>query len=130
MDGQFLYGTSGLSSLGITADGQVRVGRPALFTRVQAPDTSWTAYEINVPNQYGSILYTPAYGPSVTMTKPGSIMTVSSGVITGFQAVAEGAAVPIPADGFLVYMDAAFTSTEDFQTPVPGTPVTTEYYLV
>lgn len=129
VDGQFLYGTSGLSSLGVTGDGQVRVGRPALFTRIQAPDTSWTAYEINVPNQYGSILYTPAYGSSVTMTQSGSVMTVSGGTITGFQSVTAGAAVPIPAGGFLVYMDAAFTSTEYFQTPAPGTPVTVEYYL-
>lgn len=129
VDGQFVYGTSGLSSLGITADGQVRVGRPALFTRIKAPDTSWTAYEINVPAQYGSILYTPAYGPSVTITKPGSVMTAAAGTVTGFQSVAEGAVVPIPSNGFLVYMDAAFTSTEYFQTPVPGTPVSTEYYL-
>ena len=78
------------NTLGHAADGQVRVGRPALFTRVQAPDTSWTAYEINVPTQYGSILYTPTYGPSVTMTKPGSVMTVSGGTITGFQSVEEG----------------------------------------
>ncbi len=129
VDGQFVYGTSGLSSLGVTADGQVRVGRPALFTRIKTPDTSWTAYEINVPAQYGSILYTPAYGPSVTMTKPGSVMTAAAGRITGFQSVAEETTVPIPAGGFLVYMDAAFTSTEYFQTPVPGTPVSTEYYL-
>ena len=129
VDGQFVYGTSGLSSLGITSGGQVRVGRPALFTRIQAPDTSWTAYEINVPTQYGSILYTPAYGPSVTVSKPGSMMTVSGGTVTGFQPAAEGAAVSIPPDGFLVYMDAAFTSTEYFRTPVPGTPVTVEYYL-
>ena len=129
VDGQFLYGTSGLSSLGITADGQIRVGRPALFTRVKAPDTSWTAYEINVPTQYGSILYTPAYGPSVTIIKPGSILTAAAGTITGYQPAAEGSTVSIPADGFLVYMDSAFTSTEYFQTPVPGTPVTTEYYL-
>lgn len=128
-DGQFLYGTSGLSSLGITADGQVRVGRPALFTRIQAPDASWTAYEINVPTQDGSVLYTPAYGSSVTIGKAGSVMTAAGGTITAFQSVAEGTAVPIPAGGFLVYMDAAFTSTEYFQTPVPGTPVTTEYYL-
>lgn len=129
VDGQFLYGTSGLSSLGVTADGQVRIGRPALFTRIQAPDTSWTAYEINVPTQYGSILYTPAYGPSVTLQKPGSVMTVSGGAISAFQPAAEGAVIPIPAGGFLVYMDDAFTSTEYFQRPVPGTPVTTEYYL-
>lgn len=129
VDGQFVYGTSGLSSLGVTADGQVRVGRPALFTRIKAPDTSWTAYEINVPAQYGSILYTPAYGSSVTMTKPGSVMTAAAGTVTGFQPVAEGTVVPIPSNGFLVYMDAAFTSTEYFQTPVPGTPVSTEYYL-
>lgn len=39
------------------------------------------------------------YGPSVTMKKPGSVMTVAAGTITGFQSVAEGASVPIPAGG-------------------------------
>ncbi len=129
VDGQFLYGTSGLSSLGITADGQVRIGRPALFTRIQAPDTSWTAYEINVTSQYGSVLYTPAYGSSVTIGNAGSVMTVVNGAITGFQGVAAGTALSIPSNGYLVYMDAEFTSTSYFRTPVAGTPVSIEYYL-
>lgn len=130
VNGQFLYGNSGLSALGITADGQVRVGRPALFTRIKAPTTSWVAYEINVPSPNGSVLYTPAYGSSVTMAKSGSVMSVSGGSIASFQTVAEGAAVPIPANGYLVYMDSAFTSTDYFQTPTAGSPVTMEYYLM
>jgi len=129
VNGEFLYGTSGVSSLGITADGQVRVGRPALFTRIKAPDTSWTAYEINVTSQYGSVLYTPAYGASVTFKNPGKVMTVAGGTITNFQSVAAGGSLPIPSNGYLVYMDAAFTSESYFQTPVPGTPVSMEYYL-
>lgn len=38
-DGQLPYGTSGLSSLGITADGRVRMDSPALFTasRLRTP---------------------------------------------------------------------------------------------
>lgn len=129
VNGEFLYGNTGISSLGITAGGEIRVGRPALFTRIKAPDTSWSAYEINVAAQYGSVLYTPAYGASVTIGQPGSVMTVISGVITGFQSVAAGTVLPIPANGYLVYMDGAFTSTSYFRTPVAGTPVTMEYYL-
>lgn len=129
VDGQFLYGNSGITSLGITADGEVRVGRPALFTRVKAPNAEWTAYEVNTPGQDGSVLYTPAYGASVAIRNGGSVMTVSGGTITDFQSVAAGTTLAIPADGFLVYMDSAFTSTSYFRTPAPGTSVTTEYYL-
>lgn len=129
VNGEFLYGSSGLSSLGITAGGEVRVGRPALFTRVKAPDTSWTAYEVNVTPQNGCNLYTPAFGPSVTLSAAGSVMTVSDGVITSFQRAEAGAALPIPANGFLVYMDDAYMAADYIKTPVAGTPVTVEYYL-
>lgn len=129
VNGEFLYGTSGLSSLGITAGGEIRVGRPALFTRVKAPSTSWTAYEINVTYQSGCVMYTPAYGPSVTLGKAGNIMTVTGGTITAFQRAGAGTAVAIPAGGYIVYMDDAYLAYDYIQTPVVGTPVTVEYYL-
>lgn len=129
VNGEFLYGTSGLTSLGITGSGEVRVGRPSLFTRIQAPGTSWTAYEINVTSQYGCVLYTPAFGPSVTLGKAGGVMTVTGGVITAFQRAEAGAVLTIPAGGYLVYMDDEYLGYDYIQTPVPGTPVTMEYYL-
>ena len=133
VDGEFLYGNSGISSLGITADGELRVGRPALFIRIRTADgaTSWSAYEVNTPaqNRYTCTVYTPAYGQSLAITAGGSLMTVQGGVITGFQSVSAGASFPIPADGYLVYMGTDFTSTNYFKTPVSGTRVTMEYYL-
>lgn len=133
--GEFLYGTSGLTSLGITGSGEVRVGRPALFTRIKAPGTSWTAYEINVTGQYGCVMYTPAFGPSVTLGRAGNIMTVTGGgspaggTISSFQRSEAGAVLTIPAGGYLVYMDDDYMSADYIQTPAVGTPVTVEYYL-
>lgn len=131
VDGQFLYGNSGVSSLGITRSGDIRVGRPAVFTRIQMDGASgfWAAYEINTAVQDGSVLYTPAFGATVTVKNGGSILTVAGGVITGFQPVAAGTAVAIPANGYVVYMDSAFTSTNYFIQPVVGSGVSMEYYL-
>lgn len=129
VDGRFLYGNSGLSSLGITRDGEIRVGRPALFTRIKAANTSWTAYEINTASTEGSVLYTPAYGTSLTLRSAGSVMTVSGGTVTDYRAVPAGVIVPIPADGYVVYMDGAFTATDYFRTPEVGSGVSVEYYL-
>lgn len=129
VDGEFLYGNSGVSSLGITEDGEIQVGRPALFTRIKAANTSWTAYEINTLSAEGSVLFTPAFGTSVTLRGGGSVMTVSGGTIVDFRPVSAGETVPIPADGYLVYMDPAFTAADYFRTPTPGTAVSVEYYL-
>lgn len=130
-DGEFLYGNSGVSSLGITKDGEIRVGRPALFTRIASADgrLSWSAYEINTLSAEGSVLYTPAFGASVTLRGGGSVMIVSGGTITDFRPVSAGETVSIPAGGYVVYMDSAFTSTDYFRTPTAGTSVSLEYYL-
>lgn len=129
VDGQFLYGNSGISSLGITSSGELRVGRPALFTRLRSGDTTWAAYAINVEAQAGSVLYTPAYGRAVEMQKDGHVMTVIGGVISSYQPAAAGTSLPVPAGGLLVFMDHDFTSTNYFHEPVVGMPLTTEYYL-
>lgn len=132
-DGEFLLGISGLSSLGVSDDGTLQMGRPALFTRIKAGDgrTQWSAYEINSLQQGAdlSVMYTPAFGKSVEITEAGSVMEVSGGVITGYRAVSPGQTETIPANGFLVHMGTGFTSTSWFSVPVPGTAVSTEYYL-
>ena len=128
VDGEFLYGSSGISSLGITKSGEARIGRPALFTRVKETggSNSWAAYEINTSYQGDSVsvMYTPAYGKSVAITGSGSMLTVSGGVITGFATLAPGAVVSIPANGYVVFMGPGSTSTDYFRTPAVGTSVT------
>ena len=133
VNGEFQYGCSGESSLGITKNGELRIGRPALFTRIKETNGSnmWAAYEINTSYQGDSVsvMYTPAYGKSVAVTGTGSMLTVSGGVITGFAPVAPGAVVNIPADGYVVFMGTGFMSTDYFRTPTVGAQVAMEYYL-
>lgn len=133
VDGEFLFGNSGLSSLGITKDGAVMVGRPALFTRIQSSDVKafWAAYEINTADQssYSCTLYTPAYGSSVAIKADGSLLTVSNGIITGFSPVSAGAVAAIPSNGFVAYMGPDYTSANYFTTPSVGSGVSLEYYL-
>ena len=133
VNGEFLYGNSGLSSLGITKDGEVRIGRIALFTRIMETNGTnhWSAYEINTASQGRdlSVMYTPAYGASFPVTVNGYVMTVSGGTITGYSAATAGSTVAIPANGFVVYMGEGFASTSYFRTPSVGASVSTEYYL-
>lgn len=132
VNGEFLYGNSGLTSLGITRSGELRVGRPAVFTRITASDgSSWAIYEVNTSSQGASLstLYTLAYGSSVTLTAEGYVMTVSGGTITGYTFMPAGSVVPIPNGGFVAYMGATYMSYDYNRTPVVGTTVTTEYFL-
>ena len=134
VDGEFLYGNSGISSFGITRDGEIRVGRPALFTRLTRSDgKGWSIYEINTAaqNQYTCTMYTPAYNSArtLTITAAARVMTVESGVITGYRTVSAGETLSIPAKGYLVYMSDSFTSTNYFATPEVGDTVTMSYTL-
>lgn len=133
VNGEFLYGNTGLSSLGITKDGEAKIGRILLFTRIMETNGTnhWSAYEINTASQGRdlSVMYTPAYGTSVPIKVNGYVMTVSGGKITGFDAVAAGSAAAIPSDGYVVYMGEGFASTSYFRTPVVGKTVKMEYYL-
>ena len=132
VDGEFLYGNSGVTSLGITADGELRIGRPALFIRIKpASGAAWAAYELNTSSQTatGCTLYTPAYGKSVAIKTDGSLLTVRDGAIAEFRAVSTGTSVSIPAGGFVAFMGPKYTATNYFRTPTVGTAVTLEYYL-
>ena len=133
VNGEFLYGNTGLSSLGITKDGEAKIGRILLFTRIMETNGTnhWSAYEINTASQGRdlSVMYTPAYGTSVPIKVNGYVMTVSGGKITGYTAVVAGTAAAIPSDGYVVYMGEGFASTSYFRTPVVGKAVKLEYYL-
>lgn len=126
VNGQFLYGVSGLTSFGFTADGEIRVGRPAVFFYVKGAGCSWACYECNsrVQSSSVSILYTPAYGTSAAITSPGTATTVVNGVIESSKPVSAGSKVSIPASGYVMYFGTGFTSTDYYRAPTVGTNVT------
>ena len=129
--GEFLFGNSGLSSIGFTDDGTIYVGRPAVFTRLTSGDDEWSVYEINTADQddSASVLYTPAYGEQVTMKNGGWALTADQGVITEFYSVSAGAVIKIPPEGYVVYMGGGYSSTPYFRIPQKGSPISMEYYL-
>lgn len=130
-DGVFLYGNSGLSSMGFTEDGAIYVGRPAVFTRLTSGSNEWSVYEINTPEQddNASVLYTPAYGEQVVMTNGGWALTADQGVVTEFYSISAGASINIPPQGYVVYMGGGYSSEPYFHIPQKGSPISMEYYL-
>ena len=130
-DGVFLYGNSGLSSIGFTDDGTIYVGRPGVFTRLTSGSDEWSVYEINTADQddSASVLYTPAYGEQVVMKNGGWALTADQGVITEFYSVSAGASINIPPQGYVVYMGGGYSSVPYFHIPQKGAAISMEYYL-
>lgn len=126
VNGQFLYGVSGLTSFGFTSDGEIRVGRPAVFFYVEGDGCRWACYECNSRSQGSSlsVLYTPAYGSAVAITSPGTAVTVADGVIQSTRAVSAGSQVSIPAGGYVMYFGSGYTATDYYRAPTEGTAVT------
>ena len=134
--GQFIYGNSGsLTSVGITDDGRMYYGRPSIFYRVKTTDggtaQEWSGYNFNVFEQAAdaSVIYTPARGTSVPVVCAGAVLTVRNGVTTGYQQVAVGDTITIPADGYALWMGTGFTSTHYYAVPEMGRTVALEPYL-
>ena len=135
VDGQFLYGTTGMYSIGITADNRMTFGRPPMFFRVKTTDggtaQEWSGYECNVLSQFAnqSVLYTPARGASFPVTYPGAVLVVENGVTTNYRAVAAGETIAIPANGFVLYSSTEVTATAWYRVPEMGRTVAVEPYL-
>ncbi len=127
-NGEFLYGVSGMYSFGFTANGQIKIGSPALFFTVKSATALWPCYELNSATQTPdySILYTPAFGQSVTTKCPAMIVVVENSVITNIQNVAANTTVAIPQNGYILFLGDNYTSTDYFATPTIGTQVTME----
>ncbi|MBQ9349117.1 MAG: phosphodiester glycosidase family protein, partial [Oscillibacter sp.] len=94
-------------------------------------DNQWSIYEINTADQdsSASVLYTPAYGSSVTFRNGGSVLVVRNGVIRDFYTASAGMDIAIPADGYVAFMGSGYTSTEYFRYPQIGASISMEYYL-
>ncbi|MBR5266539.1 MAG: S-layer homology domain-containing protein, partial [Clostridia bacterium] len=125
VDGNFIYASSGLSSLGITKDGQLSIGRPAVFVGINdmSGKRLWAAYEVNTPYQgeYLATLYTPAFGNSITIKAPGGMMTVRNGAVSDYEYKGAGTTTAIPSDGYVVYFGNDAVSQSYFTKPVIGT---------
>lgn len=132
VDGTFLHGASGASSLGITKYGELSTGSPSLFTRIETENGRlWAMYEINgvVQSDYVSILYTPNFGETVTFKVEAYALTIVDGKLSSYTLVPAGTAVPIPDNGYICFMGKEFTATEWFRTPVLGESAVIEPYL-
>ena len=126
VNGEFLYGVSGLTAFGFTDSGEIVVDRPGVFFFVEGGGYSWACYECNSRSQASSnsVLYTPSYGKSVAFTGDGVATTVSGGVIQSSQRVTAGASAAIPQDGYVMFFGAGFASTNYYREPQVGTVVT------
>lgn len=126
--GRFLHGVSGVTSFGFTESGEVRVGKPALFFRVNGEGgKSWPCYELNSQSQSedASVLYTPAFpGGAVPVTLGGIAVTVSGGRVSDYRACAVGDTLSIPSDGYVMWLSKGYTSTPYFSAPAAGDAVT------
>lgn len=125
-DGEFLYGVSGMYSFGFTDNNEIKVGSPALFFTVKAVNgTTWPCYELNSASQSddNSIMYTPAFGASVTAKCPAMVVTVQNLTITDVQNISTGQSIPIPQDGYIMFLGKNYTSTHYFTAPAVGTSV-------
>ena len=134
VDGTFLHMVSGNNSLGIDSKGGLHMGKLMIFTRVTSSDNkTWAAYEVNsAGGQFDGncVLYTPAYGAVLPMTMGAYVMTVSGGVIQGYRWAEAGEQVPIPANGFVLFLSQSYMASEWIYEPVVGKTVTApEPYL-
>lgn len=135
VNGQFVYASSGISSLGITDTNEMRYGRPPVFVRIETVDGGayrwWDAYEVNMLKQFSgqAVLYTPARGTSFQVTYPGSVLTVVNNVTTSFQMVYAGQTVAIPANGYVLYSSDTVTNYDFFNQFEAGRTVALRPYL-
>ena len=133
-NGQFMYGVSGLTSFGFTSDNKVVVGRPAFFYRVSANGNgakNWPCYELNSVQQTNSnsVIYTPAYGTTLKITKNGTAVTIDNGVVTKLFPCYTGETLNIPANGYIMWLGSEYTSTDYYHAPEIGDKVTLTPYL-
>lgn len=135
INGEMLF-TSTYSTLGITADGEMRYGRPNFQVWMRPTDTAnpakhWIARGVNVTDQAGngSVLYTPYFGDSFTVKISGTATTVRNGVVTACVDVADGDVISIPADGYVLLLSRAFESLYLYKSPAVGQTVELEYFL-
>lgn len=139
IDGEMKYVSSGFSSLGITADGKLRYGRPSIFTRVypadEGKDYDWTVFGTNVDEKYQSknfsIIYTPVYGESFEIKAQGFVTTVVEDIVTDYRVPEIGELIDIPEKGYVMFIGENFSKVEkwNYHAPELGERLCMEYIL-
>ena len=137
-NGEFIYSSSGLTSMGIDEKGHVFFGKPMIFSRVFTTDNlnkralSWTIRDINTIDQTGeqSILYTPYHGATVNITSSGWVASVEENVVKSFFRVEAGRQVNIPPKGYLLYFSDKFANTTYFINPEIGRTLSIQHTSV
>jgi len=137
-NGELKFIGSGYTTFGITADGEVRVGRPSIRVRMNPTsrkNSTWTAIGMNLKEHEQeaqfSVLYTPAFGSSFTVTCAGSATVVSGGKVKSYSTVAPEDIITIPADGYVLWLSDTYMNkfVSYFQAPTVGEPVELEYFV-
>lgn len=133
--GEALYTMHGYTVMGIDREGNVTWGRPALTVWVRNSKTTkqhWIARSVNVAPSYHtdgySVMYTPAYGQSVTANCDGYAIVVEKDTVTDYLFYTKGQALSIPADGYVLLLGTALTKLYAYSAPKVGDKVTTEIY--
>ena len=137
-NGELLYIGSGFTALGLTADGEARVGRPEIRVRLnptERDEQQWTAIALNVKEQEQasqfSVLYTPAFGTQFEVTAAGNVTTVREGKVASYENAAPGDVVEIPTDGCVLWLGETYLRefVVGFRAPRPGERVELQYFL-
>ena len=121
-ESEVMYGQSGLDSVLIMKNGDVRFTKPIIHvigtTNGKADNVylgegrfdyhQWAAYGINALEQdrYSAILYTPARGDKVKINCEGYVITVEDGIVMSKVYVAEAYETTIPQNGYVVFIGA------------------------
>ena len=146
IDGELVYGQSGITSSGITRDKKIFFGQPGIFTQLFADGkrvnemskgvmtayNHWTAYEVNTMSQSAgnAIVYTPRRGTEIGFKAAGDAITVRGGKVAAVTAVAPGSKLPIPADGYVVFFGSSVSKDwADIWRPAIGRSMELENYL-
>lgn len=140
VDGDLKYIGSGFSSLGITTDGEIRVGRPAIRIWMKhagdpAPAPKCIAIGLNLKEngQTGtnSVLYTPSFGPSFEITCSGALITVQNGKVTQNETAVVGSRKTIPSDGYVMFLSDLYMREYvwNYAAPNIGDEMELDYFL-
>ncbi len=134
VNGQFMYGVSGLTAFGFTSDNKVEVGKPSFFYRVAvsgSAEKNWPCYELNSTSQdnSNSIVYTPAFGTTLNITCNGTAVVIEGGAVSLITPCYSGDTLTIPSNGYIMWLGSEYTSTDYYHTPEPQDKVSLTPYL-
>lgn len=117
IDGELVYGASGMPNMGFTEEGTLHFGTPGYFIYLDLSKSgsqlgSFLAYDVNIAGQYEGLLrlYTSEYGQTFEITCPGNVHYIENDIYVKSKFVSLGDVVSIPNNGKVVYQSAGAES--------------------